>query len=134
MGKDCVTQRGKRQPSNHRNLNRRHDFVRFRGKSTESQNAAGVGQGSGRNTALSGILAKRWVTPVLWPHALGLPDLRAGLGHMDQTLVDGLFHRGGATGRVKLLKQTLDVDLYRSFGNSKFVADGFIALAFSDES
>ena len=53
---------------------------------------------------------------------------------MDQTLADSLSHRAGATGRVKLLKQTLDVGLYRSFSNPKLVSDGFIALAVSDES
>ena len=53
---------------------------------------------------------------------------------MDQTLADSLSHRAGATGRVKLLKQTLNVGLYRSFSNPEFVSDGFIALPFRDES
>jgi hypothetical protein len=53
---------------------------------------------------------------------------------MDQALVNRLFDRGGAPGNVKLLKQTLDVGLHRPFGDPKFVPDGFVAVAFRDES
>jgi len=71
MGQDCVTQCGKWQPSNHRNLDRRHNFSRVRAESAESENAVArgvdecfhkpscVGEGSGSQNALSGILARR---------------------------------------------------------------------------
>ena len=61
------------------------------------------------------------------------PNYRSSLCQMDQTLVNGLSHRGGAAGNVKLLKQTLDVGLHRPFSNPKFVPDGLVAVAFSNE-
>ena len=39
IGQDCVTQCGKWQSSNHRNLNGRHNFCRLRAESAKSENA-----------------------------------------------------------------------------------------------
>jgi hypothetical protein len=61
------------------------------------------------------------------------PNSGSRLCQVDQTLVDRLFDRSGASGNVKLLKQTLDVGFHRPFSNPKFVPDGLIAVAFSNE-
>lgn len=61
------------------------------------------------------------------------PNRGSRLCQMDQTLVNCFFDRGGAAGSIEFLKQTFDVGLHRPFGYPKFVSDGFVTVAFGNQ-